>query len=162
MAKGREPGPSLRESFASFDRDSLSWKTPQLSLVAGLTSCSVSWPPAGMMRNGDVSELATSERRTDAIEPLSLLTGRNNTPSSRDLRPSPSRGTNAQFGRMWPTPAASDNKGSTGRGCRRRQLAEAVALTVQETGPTLYPNPVFVEWLMGFPAGWVTDHNRDT
>lgn len=57
----------------------------------------------------------------------------------------------------YPTPTASDWKGSTGKGSRRGTLAERVAI---ETGdqadqqPTVYPHPDFVEVLMGFPTGW--------
>src|SRR6185437_3380729 len=48
---------------------------------------------------------------------------------------------------MWPTPAATDWKGSSKMGQRRGQLSEAAALGGQL-------NPTWVEWLMGFPLGW--------
>lgn len=48
--------------------------------------------------------------------------------------------------RRWPTPAASDEKGSSAPGQRRGQLSETVA------GQRLSPD--WEEWLMGWPVGW--------
>lgn len=64
---------------------------------------------------------------------------------------------NSQF---WPTPSATDYKGAGKSGELRDRLDYAT-----ERGGTkrnLYPaqlqtgtlNPLFVEWLMGFPEGW--------
>lgn len=47
----------------------------------------------------------------------------------------------------WPTPSASDHKGSYAPEQRRGQLTDAV----QDHGAL---NPAWVEQLMGFPAGW--------
>jgi len=46
----------------------------------------------------------------------------------------------------WPTPAASDEKGSAQPGQRRGQLSETVA--------GLKLSPDWVEWLMNWPVGW--------
>lgn len=54
----------------------------------------------------------------------------------------------------YPTPTASDWKGSTGRGSRRGTLAERVAIDSQANGKTVSPHPEFVEALMSFPIGW--------
>ena len=48
----------------------------------------------------------------------------------------------------WPTPSATDWKGSTTAEQRRRQLSAAPGIV----GGKL--NPEWVEWLMGFPPGW--------
>lgn len=50
-------------------------------------------------------------------------------------------------GRMLPTPAASDHKGSSQQGQRRGQLSEVVA------GMKL--NPDWVSRMMGYPDGWL-------
>jgi hypothetical protein len=55
--------------------------------------------------------------------------------------------------RSHPTPIASDHKGSTGKGCRYGSLAEHVAMQCGQH-KTCYPNPEYVEQVMGFPIGW--------
>lgn len=52
------------ESFAKWDRDSCSWKTPQLSLLEGLDEFSGTWPRWGMMRGGAVFRLRKLEHPT--------------------------------------------------------------------------------------------------
>jgi transposase len=47
----------------------------------------------------------------------------------------------------WPTPGATDHKGSRAPGQRRGQLTDAI----QDHGAL---NPAWVEALMGFPSGW--------
>jgi hypothetical protein len=58
-------------------------------------------------------------------------------------------------GRIWPTPSATDYKGSSTIGQRRRQLSEAAAIGGQL-------NPTWVEWLMGFPIGWTDSAGSGT
>lgn len=55
---------------------------------------------------------------------------------------------------LYPTPTASDWKGSTGKGSRRRTLAERAAVEAGEPGRTVYPHPEFVEAVMRFPTSW--------
>ena len=45
-------GASKPASFARYNHDSRSWKTPQRSLEGGFTEFSVTWPKWGTMRNG--------------------------------------------------------------------------------------------------------------
>lgn len=56
--------------------------------------------------------------------------------------------------RFFPTPTATDWKGSTGKGSPAGTLAECVAEECSDPGETVYPHPEFVEELMGFPIGW--------
>jgi hypothetical protein len=59
--------------------------------------------------------------------------------------------------KMWPTPTARDYKGGRtpeksaekGRNPQTNSLADAVRAKI--TGQL---NPMWVEWLMGFPVGW--------
>ena len=158
----------MQQPFAIFDLDTSSWKTPTYSLFEGWESFSETWPRSGTMRNGRVSERVTWVPRTDAGGASSSRGWP--TPTSADSGASgsadyPSTATRnagttlTDAVRRWPTPITSDANGSTGLGSQRGQLSEAVhPMTPQgRTGPTLYPHPAFVEWLMGFPAGWVTD-----
>lgn len=63
-AAARGSGRRCTESFARFDRGTCLWRTPQLSLLAGLDVFSETWPRAGMMRRGWCWELPTWELRT--------------------------------------------------------------------------------------------------
>ena len=69
--------------------------------------------------------------------------------------------------KLWPTPAARDYKGMNGYEATKAkiesgqrgqmgQLPNAVMMEQGKGGGQL--NPVWVEWLMGFPSGW-TDLN---
>lgn len=72
-----------------------------------------------------------------------------------------------QVTRQWPTPGANDHKGTAKEGQRRGQLDEA-AEQIYRFSPSAPPtpdgppsskarrtlNPLFVEWLMGWPIGW--------
>ena len=81
-------GESMRESFASYDPDTSSWRTSALSLFGGSTLYSETWPRAGMMRSG------TSYR----LQPLAPRTS-------------------GKGSGLWPTPRANDNdQGYRGEG----------------------------------------------
>ncbi len=94
-------GGSSRESFASFDPESWSWRTSQRSLISGWTTFSDPFPIAGTMRSG----------RAFALPTLVLHT------AASDCSSSPG---------AWPTPCASDHHGSYRPGQRRGQLGDAV------------------------------------
>lgn len=61
-------GSRWHESFAKYNPDMRSWRTPQCSLLAGLDEFSATWPRWGMMRNGACSEPMTAALRTSEIE----------------------------------------------------------------------------------------------
>jgi hypothetical protein len=82
-----------------------------------------------------------------------------------------SKSSNLTFGanladqvKMWPTPMATDHKGSGKTGELRDRLDYAVERGATKTKVYDTPqasgslNPTWVEWLMGFPTGW-TDLN---
>ena len=89
-------GTTWRESFARFDPDSCSWRTPQCSLLEGLDEFSETWPRWGMMRNGACSELSTLAPRTDEI--------------------------GSGSSELWPTPCLPGNGGSHGKAKMKRLL----------------------------------------
>lgn len=64
-ASARDSGTSSLESFARWDRASLSWKTSQRLLLGGWTPYSERWPTTGMMRDGTAYALPTLALRTD-------------------------------------------------------------------------------------------------
>lgn len=122
-------GQNTPGSFANYDLASSSWKMLQTSLI-GLETFSETWPRSGMTRNGT------------AFKRLSLGAV------------APEKGSG-----WFRTPVSSDWMGSTGKGSRRGTLPESLMLSPgphhiplrQKTG---FPNPPFLEWLMGLPIGW--------
>lgn len=154
-APDRDYGTSTPESFASWSQDTYSWKTFQLSLVEELTLYLGRWPRSGMMRNGIAYRLPTLAPLTDAIGSSSLPM-----PKASDAE----RGGRGELlalvrgkktRQMWPTPTAITNSGGAamckwGGSGSREKLRQMV--TPEELNGQL--NPMWVEWLMGFPLGW--------
>ena len=108
-ASGRDFGENSPASFAKYNPDSSSWRTVQPSLFADLTSCSVTWPRWGTMRNGVCSERTTWAPPISAngcgssvSYPTPTVCGNNNRKGA-----SPTSGdglATAVRNRMWPTP----------------------------------------------------------
>lgn len=113
-------GEKWPESFARWDRDSSSWKTPQCSLLAGLDEFSETWPRWGMMLRGECSELSmpahlTSETESGLWPTPNCPNGGRSVAHVTDWRGRTAyhNGKKVQVGlesavRMWPTPLASD------------------------------------------------------
>jgi hypothetical protein len=148
-------GPRSRQSFAIYDPGTSSWRTPQDSLLSGWETYSESWPRSGMTRNG------IAYRRASSVPPIY-----------------------ASGSSLWPTPVAHDDgktpeahlamKARMPGGPRKTITSLTVMVKAVERG--LWPtptanrwdglqshgvnvitgqlNPVWVEWLMGYPAGW--------
>lgn len=110
--------------LARFDHDSLSWKTPQCSLVEGLDEFSETWPRWGSMRNGECWERMTADSSTDAKESGSLL------PTPSGCR----SGKNHVAGRM-------DEWGGSSNPFRKTEIGSV-------------SSPDFEEWVMGWPERW--------
>jgi hypothetical protein len=169
------------ESFARWDRASSSWKTPQCSLLADLDVFSETWPRWGMMRAGGCSEQSMPVLRTSETE-----SGLWRTPMARDWK---DMSCSSQIYRqdqvkMWPTPCATDHKGSGKTGTLRDRLDYAAERGATKSNTYATPqardfrsgstdrwdnpertrnlndqiggqlNPTWVEWLMGWPIGW--------
>jgi hypothetical protein len=57
--------------------------------------------------------------------------------------------------RNWPTPNARDYKGSPGQGSRDRGgRGASLPGSIKDSEGSGSLNPMWVEWLMGFPTGW--------
>lgn len=126
-AQGPECGSTWPGSFARYDRDSSSWKTPQCSLLEGLDVFSETWPRWGTMRNGECWELPTL---------AGVMTG-------------------TASGFSHPTPICSDHKGACARDLPRLgQLKDWMFETLTHNQSTIYPTPGFMERVMGWPIGW--------
>lgn len=132
-----DSGTSSFGSFAYFDHRSLSWRTSQASLFEDSTRFSEAWPLNGTMRNGVCTARVTSGLHTsESVSSLSPHKAPYPTPSATSYGSSgngsgnntSSRGRPSlhSMGKNWPTASASDHKGSTEVGQRRRQLSEAI------------------------------------
>lgn len=148
MGQGRECGSTWPGSFARYDRDSSSWKTPQCSLLEGLDVYSETWPRWGMMRNG-----ACWER--SIWEPITSARGSGLSPTIRaadgerggrgDLIQAVRGNENSRF-RMWHTPTADDaierKRGKWNSRGEPRLSAEVM----------LWPTPTARDWKSGTGA----------
>lgn len=127
--------------FAKYDHDSCSWKTPQCSLLEGLDEFSETWPSWGMMHDGACWELMTQ------VLPI----------KEKESGYSP----------IWPTPVMCMYKGahlnSMIRKNGRNRANDRLDYKILSVGgseilpigkKTLWPNPEWTEWLMGWPIGW--------
>ena len=101
-----DSGLNMRESFASYDPASSSWRTSQLCLGGEWSEYSETWPRAGMTRNGKAFELPMLVRRTEENEPGLLPTPVGpKSGSNRSSYPgAPYRPALSQIALMWPTP----------------------------------------------------------
>ena len=136
MENGQECGKRWQGLLARYDPNTHSLRTVQCSLFEDLNQSLQTWPRWGSMRNGECWEQMKLEQIIKETE----------------------------YGlseRMWPTPNAWDGK----RGPRslenlqtkKHQINLITAVrhlsgTENQSGGQL--NPMWVEWLMGWPLGW--------
>ena len=174
-APARVFGQSTPVSLASYDPDTSSWRTFQLSLLEDLSASSVIWPRAGMTRSGIAFRLRPLAPLTDETASGLLATP---TTKANQLSPSMMKHPGC---RAWATPTAwlgrreAHAKGTAERWHnpeRSNELSDQVAAVEEGTWPTPTAsrrsglqshgvnaisgalNPTWVEWLMGFPLGW--------
>lgn len=163
-----EPGSSCWPTAQARDFKGSAWATPSVAIATG-----------GQMNRGPGREeelLLTGQAKA------------RHWPTATDAKASGAAGYSTKSGRHagttltdkvvrqgWPTPATRDAKGANGaehlaktRG-HHDQLPNAVVLSglrvPPETGATSLPsssrlNPMFVEWLMGWPVGWSLPFGR--
>ena len=142
--------------FAELDQGTASWKMCQDSYrgsTGTLKRYSKTWPRAGIMLNGKLSQQPKWERRTNETDSSSLRINLWPTPtvSGNHNRKGASKTSGdglATVVQMFPTPAARDWKDGNHPSERARHTPP---LAVHAGGKL---NPVWVEWLMGWPLGW--------
>lgn len=159
-------GPKWQGSWAKYNPNSYSWKTPQCSLLGGLIEFSETWPRWGIMQNGEFWALSTPGHLTNETESGLWLT-----PCAMDANPvtggnlyktqtgtvramckdgrSSNRGLSTQV--KWPTPRKSIRQTHMTYDRGKSNLEEVVGASVPGGGIL---NPPWVEWLMGWPVGW--------
>lgn len=184
LARDQVCGPTWRASLAKYDPISCSWKTAQLSLLGDSESSSVIWPRSGMTAAGQCWELPMLEPITSAtgsgLWPTPLAnshtgaghgpnkTGSPNLQTAVKAWPTPTSSLGTNGGRVTPrkareggtliealsartfaTPTARDWK--SGKASQTTMERNSRPLSEQIGGLL---NPVWVEWLMGWPLGW--------
>ena len=148
-------GQSAPVCLGSFDLNTPSLKTSQTCLMEsgelGLSEFSGTFPRSGMMRNGTVFQLPNLARTITEIGsgllPTPAASTGGTTPNWQPIRPSGARAqmTLQQFVRIWPTPTAHNAK----EGAYPSEYNRNTPTLSAQAGGAL--NPVWVEWLMGFP-----------
>jgi hypothetical protein len=125
-------GRRLPVSFARFARDGSSGRMFAVSSTASLDGSSApfsgTWPTWGIALDGVCGELPTLEHYTSANESSS-----------------------------WPTPTTRDYKDGSAKACANVPANGLLGRVVHQRPPGPLDgslNPMWVEWLMGFPLGW--------
>ena len=165
-------GPCSPSAFAWYDPDTHCWKTSQATLVSDSDEFSETWPRSGMTRDGIAYQLPPSAPRTYAIAYSSSLHGELQwTPTAKANQDSPSMEARAPGRHLWATPNANDAKNAVARirhKSKQIMLAEQVHRAQAQGDPIAlagssgHLNPKWVEWLMGFPAGWTDLEHSET
>lgn len=143
-------GPTCGTPFARYDPGSSSWRTSEATSLWDLTLSSLTLPPWGCLRGGELSEHPTPELRTVALGSSSPPGGLP-TPTARDSKGSdlPSRRGGPSlpsFVTMLPTPRTSDANGSGAHGDGGLDLRTKISLlatpSVMDMGSSYSPE----EW----------------
>lgn len=129
-------GESSLEWFASYDPDTCSWKTPQLSLFGGSETYSRIWPSSGTMQNGRCYPRAPWVLHTHG-RGCSLW----HTVTAQDCKPA------------GPVETEMVRRYLDGERIPNTYIRLRSQVAARE-GRTGRLNPEWVEWLMGFPRNW--------
>ena len=178
----QECGSTWRGWLAKYDPDSCLWRTAQCSLLEDLNESLATLPRSGMTRNGLLWELPMLEQTTKGTEsgllPTPTTQGLNGGSNSRkasmargtwptpdancgkrgtqpNWTPTRKSGQQAQYtinqtvrDKMFPTPTCHNSK----EGAYPAEYARNTPTLATHAGGKL--NPMWVEWLMGWPLGW--------
>ena len=136
MENDQECGEKWLGSFTKYDPSSCSWKTHQCSLLGDLDEFLETWPQWGLMRDGECWEQQTLVQTIKGTESGLLENKKYPTPGASDAI----RGTSANWKPIRPS-------GQPAQYPLNQALRDI-------TGMTGRPNPMFVEWLMGWPIRW--------
>lgn len=178
LDRARVFGPGSEEPFASWDRERLLWlDTVEAETNVDGREFDRTWPASGLSRAGLAFELSGAGLGVASGKVLPAPAGGFTFPTPSACEPdswryievvdkdgAPPAHPNQRFynkatGQIvqktlehvaltWPTPTAQDARNNGGPAQHTRRTPP---LNARADGPL---NPVWVEWLMGFPAGW--------
>jgi hypothetical protein len=144
-----------QELLARYDQDTSTWRTPQCSLLEDSIEFSGTWPRWGLMQDGVSYQQQTLVPHTKEIGSGSWPTPRSCSAMASTITPESAWAENrfpnletVVGRRIWPTPTAHNAK----EGAYPAELTRNTPTLAAQAGGTL--NPMWVEWLMGWPLGW--------
>jgi hypothetical protein len=138
-----ECGHTWPESLARYDPNTSTWRTVRSSLLEDCTEFSGTWPRWGLMLNGVSYQRQPLVPRIKETE-----SGFWPTPTTQGLNGGSNSRKASQSRKMWPTPTAHNAKETNAPSESQRNTPTLAA----QVGGSL--NPMWVEWLMGWPLGW--------
>jgi hypothetical protein len=157
-------GENMRESFASYDLDTSSWRTSALSLFGGSMLYSETWPRSGMMRNGISYRLQplvprTSEKGSGLWPTPNCLGYRSDgelkilarTAKDRaEYLAMSTKAANSKRERHWPTPRTRGLIGGSGSKEMMGDMVKRGELDLEEAeamaGVKMWPTPTSRDW----------------
>ena len=142
-------GSTWQELLAKYDQNLSLWKIPPSLLEEDLERFLEIWPRWGSMRNGECFQRQPLVQTISVKESGFVPNGQTffHTPCTTGLDGgSNSRKALKKRMEQWPTPLSSEHKGN--QKIRENRQNGLTALV----GGRL--NPMWVEWLMGWPLGW--------
>jgi hypothetical protein len=161
----QECGVTWRGWLAKYDQDSSLWRTAQCSFLEDLNESLATLPRSGMTRNGLLWELPMLEQTIRGTE--FGLSEKLPTPQASDHITKKTSASwkakgavnfslsNPDIQAKWPTPRSCSAMAATitDKGDRFPNL-ETVMARMDKTTIGGKLNPMWVEWLMGWPIGW--------
>jgi hypothetical protein len=168
-------GLGLEKPLANYDPTTRSWKMYEATLVSEDCPLLVNLPPSGMTRSGVLFLQRPWEPITGGIESLSWPTPISSSGMAEDIKTVKDRLDNGQKYKsrlveavaMYPTPTHGKMAGGTGAFNKVQALYSDGKISDEErksmqAGNGGKLNPMWVEWLMGFPLGWTDLEDSET
>lgn len=147
-APGLGCGEKWHELSVRFDLATSSWKTVHCLFPGDLPWSSVTLPRSGMMRDGCVYQQVSAALITKGIDCGLLLA----TPTATANQTAPSmmkhKGCREFVREMLPTPTCHNAK----EGAYPAEYTRNTPTLATHFGGKI--NPIFTEWMMGWPLGW--------
>lgn len=163
MEKSQVFGLKCGELLASYDPELSSWKMSQLSLFEDLKPSLEGLPNWGMMRNGELLQLETLERPTLEKDGFVLPTPMKTDPDRKAKYKQGGTPLLRAIIDNLPTPLKHDASVHPGQPSRWERvtslnvsIAKMEGYNKKTIGKTKRLHPDFVNWMMGYPPGWLS------
>jgi len=181
-------GLGLERPLASYDLNTQSWKMYEATFLLDFPPFSGKWPASGMTQNGKLFQRPRLVPRTLENESLSwptptavvrpmegnvrmyrakVLNGQMTEAEAEAMLGKSVWEAHSKIPAMWPTPTYGKLAGGTGgmQQIEAKYLAGEIKTEerrAMRAGNGGRLNPMWVEWLMGFPLGWTDLEDSET